>query len=60
MNDDVNVSINNMHFFNRKILKKMYVKNQNMIQKNADFTIIKWHSLFIVKVVKTFEWQVSL
>ena len=41
MNDDVNVVHNIMHLSYYEITKKMYLQEQNMYLKNADFAATK-------------------
>ena len=41
INDDGNLSINIMHYFNHKIIMNMYLLDHNMIQKNEEFAVIK-------------------
>ena len=40
-NYDVKSPINTMHHFYRQITTKIYFQEQNMIQKNAEFVVIK-------------------
>ena len=41
MNDDANVSINTMHLYYCQITTNTYPQEQNRIQKNAGFFVIK-------------------
>ena len=46
MHNDENLSINIMQRFNNKIIMNMYLLDQNMIQQNEEYVVIK--TLFLI------------
>ena len=60
MNDDCNLFINIMHYFYYQRIMRMYLLDQNIIQRNEELAVIKQDFDLLLNKSKGFECQVLI